>query len=289
MDTESLRKTLLDLDQPLPRRTHAAFHLRTQNTIESMSAICDAVKQRNDSSLMRHELAYILGQMQKKEAIPILKEILTDVNDDVLVRHEAAEAMGAIGDPESIGILEHYSNDPAPEVSDTCKLAVDLLKWQMQEKLSDTPSLSAFQSIDPAPPSETSQSVSTLRQELLDTSLSLFQRYRAMFALRDLNSDEAALALVDAFGDDSALLKHEVAYVLGQMQRAVSVPGLSKILQRHSEHRMVRHEAAEALGSIGTEDAKDALKPFLEDKEAVVRESCDVALDVADYWDGFNA
>ena len=45
---------------------------------------------------------------------------------------------------------------------------------------------------------------------------------------------------------------------------------------------MFRHEAAEALGSIG--NANDELKKYLaKDVPAVVRESCVVALDIADY------
>ncbi|KAK6827713.1 hypothetical protein PG987_011054 [Apiospora arundinis] len=47
---------------------------------------------------------------------------------------------------------------------------------------------------------------------------------------------------------------------------------------------MVRHEAAEALGSLGEEDGvEDILKAFLHDKEKVVRESVIVALDMVDY------
>ena len=49
------------------------------------------------SALLRHELAYVLGQMQMDEALPTLKKILSDLNEHVMVRHEAAEALGAIG------------------------------------------------------------------------------------------------------------------------------------------------------------------------------------------------
>lgn len=51
-------------------------------------------------------------------------------------------------------------------------------------------------SVDPAPPAAR-KSVSELRRVLLDQSLPLFERYRAMFALRNLGSKEAALALAD--------------------------------------------------------------------------------------------
>lgn len=51
-------------------------------------------------------------------------------------------------------------------------------------------------SVDPAPPA-VRKNVSELRSILLDESLPLFERYRAMFALRNLGSEEAVLALGD--------------------------------------------------------------------------------------------
>lgn len=42
----------------------------------------------------------------------------------------------------------------------------------------------------------------------------------------------------------------QVAYVLGQLQNKVASDALSRILRDIHEHPMVRHEAAEALGSI---------------------------------------
>jgi len=46
---------------------------------------------------------------------------------------------------------------------------------------------------------------------------------------------------------------------------------------------MVRHECAETLGSIGTDEFRHILESYLHDKERVVRESCEVALDISDY------
>ena len=105
-----------------------------------------------------------------------------------------------------------------------------------------------------------------------------------MFSLRDLNSDESALALVEGFTDSSALFRHEVAYVLGQMQRIVTIPGLSAVLNNLNEHEMVRHEAAESLGSIGTRECEEILNIYREDNKQVVKESCIVALNTLDYW-----
>lgn len=47
-----------------------------------------ALQNRNDGSLMRHELAYILGQMQIPLYNEILSAIVADETEDLLARHE---------------------------------------------------------------------------------------------------------------------------------------------------------------------------------------------------------
>ena len=84
------------------------------------------------------------------------------------------------------------------------------------------------------------------RAQLNDQSLPLFDRYQAMFSLRNNGSKAAVLALTTAFADPSPLFRHEVAYVLGQLQHAVSVPALKARIEDPAEHEMVRHEAAGA-------------------------------------------
>jgi hypothetical protein len=61
------------------------------------------------------------------------------------------------------------------------------------------------------------------------------------------------------FADDSALLKHECAYCLGQMQDDRALPVLTRVLEDSQQDVMVRHEAGEALGAIGNPAAKDVL------------------------------
>jgi deoxyhypusine monooxygenase len=112
-----------------------------------------------------------------------------------------------------------------------------------------------------------------------------------MFALRDLASPPdlptakpAILSLAKGFSDPSALFRHEIAFVFGQLSHPASIPSLIETLSNSSEASMVRHEAAEALGSLGDEDGvEDTLKKFLNDPEQVVRESIIVALDMAEF------
>lgn len=237
---------------------------------------------------MRHELAYVIGQFQDADACATLEKIVEDTEDDCMVRHEAAEALGAIGHDQSLPVLEKFAKDPAPEVSETCELAVRLVKYkrdQAQGKIAENEhDRNPYLSVDPAPAAEKNVTTEQLKATLLDTNKSLFDRYRAMFSLRNRNTPGAALALGEAFNDPSALFRHEIAYVMGQMENPVTVPALKKVLVDLKEHRMVRHEAAEALGAIGTPECEEILQVYLKDSEQVVRESCEVALDIMDYW-----
>lgn len=124
-----------------------------------------------------------------------------------------------------------------------------------------------------------------------------------MFALRNIGTDAAVDALAAGFSDDSALFKyarvrlyhlcrlltnvqllhrHEIAFVFGQLLSSHSVPALLDVLQSSNESDMVRHEAAEALGGIATPEVLPHLKEWMkrEDAPRVVRESCQVALDM---------
>lgn len=154
--------------------------------------------------------------------------------------------------------------------------------------------VSDFASIDPAPPISQAThyfSIPELQERLLDTNVPLFERYRAMFSLRDLSSPPdlptavpAVKALALGFGDSSALFRHEIAFVFGQLSHPASIPSLIATLSNAKEESMVRHEAAEALGSLGDEEGvEDVLKSFLDDPEQIVRDSVVVALDMADF------
>jgi deoxyhypusine monooxygenase len=135
--------------------------------------------------------------------------------------------------------------------------------------------------VDPAPAAP-EKDVASLEKRLKDTTLPVFQRYRALFTLRNLGGDDAIRVIAEAmFEDDSALVRHEAAYVLGQMQGPAAIPYLVKMLEQDAS-AMVRHEAAEALGNM-YEDT-DKVIPILErfakeDPAREVRESCEVALD----------
>ena len=130
--------------------------------------------------------------------------------------------------------------------------------------------------------------IANLQAALNDSTAALFQRYRALFGLKHhacnsvdhATSTAAIRAMASAFSTPSSLLKHEIAYCLGQTRNLATVPYLKAVLQNAEEDAMVRHEAAEALGAIGDTGSLELLKGAWKDEteEIVVRETCEIAV-----------
>lgn len=300
MSTEENLETLRDIlvnksgKEPLPLRFRVLFNLKSIGSeFDSNPARANLAIQyinasfKDKSELLKHEVAYVLGQTKNISAAPYLRAVLKDSQQQCMVRHEAAEALGALADEESLNLLHDYwKNDPAVEIRETCELAIERINWNKQQSVTkETLAGSLYSSIDPAPPLSTDRDykVPELQIILNDKQASLFQRYRAMFRLRDIGSDEACKALATGFADDSALFKHEIAYIFGQLCNPVVVPDLVRVLKDTREAPMVRHEAAEALGDIDDADVLPILKQLLNDQEIVVKESAIVALDMNEY------
>lgn len=138
--------------------------------------------------------------------------------------HRAPQALGAIGAAAGVPTLrrnfELESNDV--EIRETCRIALDFCAWQQSgdDKEYNAPAacacmLSAYDSRDPAPahPAHEPLSHAQVGAILRDSSRPLFERYRAMFSLRNKGGAEAARELGRSLVEDesSALFRHEVA------------------------------------------------------------------------------
>jgi deoxyhypusine monooxygenase len=277
-----------------------------------LDVLCQQVFVKEHGSLLRHEFAYVLGQMQSTRACPALERLLQTPNDCVMVRHEAAEALGAIASKQSIPALQQTREDNqgiCDELADTCLLALNRIvqeesvttnnQGQKSTKNNTTMvvgcacMMAPYNSVDPAVSDPKHDHVSTVQlgEILLDATSPLLDRYQAMFSLRNRGGREAVLQLCRTLVEDtsSPLLRHEVAFVLGQLQHASSIDALETSLSRLDEHTMVRHESAEALGAIeGTDQdwqrIESILLKYQQDPDPAVAESCIVALDAADYF-----
>ncbi|KAH0468242.1 hypothetical protein IEQ34_003275 [Dendrobium chrysotoxum] len=279
-----LCERLLDQSQPIAERFRALFSLRNLKGDRPREALVSAI--RDPSNLLAHEAAFALGQMQDTEAIPALEEVLKDLSLHPIVRHEAAEALGAIGSEEVVTLLKDtLIEDPILEVQETCELALRRIMEQKSIDSGDvtTSKVSPFYTVDPAMPASLDCSVDQLREVILNEEEGIYERYAALFALRNQGDDAAVRVIIESLDARSALLRHEVAYVLGQLQHKMAASALADIIKNVDEHPMVRHEAAEALGSIADSESIQLLQEFTNDPEPIVSQSCEVALSMLEF------
>lgn len=197
---------LCDQNRPLKERFRALFSLKEAAKIDHdksdliVNLMFKALDKNEPSALLKHEVAYCLGQTGCSESVHLLETVLSDVSRETIVRHEAGEALGAIALEMSIPLLTKLSKDDlSPEVKDTCEIAVARIEWLhggQAEKEKDRLSLNPYNSVDPAPPSVECDN-SILIEILLDEKLKLFERYRAMFALRNKGDSQSIIALAE--------------------------------------------------------------------------------------------
>ncbi len=181
--------------RPLKERFRALFTLRGLGGEEAVREMARAFS--DESALLKHEVAYCLGQMGHPSAADVLVRVLEDASVEPIVRHEAGEALGALGDPAALPVLRRHLGDPVTEVADTCKLAVGRIEYlhsgKRKEEEEDLPR-NPYDSVDPAPPLP-ERDPAELRGILLDEKKPLFDRYRAIFSLRNLGTEECITAL----------------------------------------------------------------------------------------------
>ena len=134
----SLRNALISERTPLAVRFRALFSLKhyaseqppTSHTIPAIEAIAAAFS--SPSALLKHELAYCLGQTRNMAAVPFLRNVLENRGEDDMCRHEAAEALGALGDLNSLELLVELRDnaEEAKVVRETCDIAVERIEWE---------------------------------------------------------------------------------------------------------------------------------------------------------------
>lgn len=90
------------------------------------------------------------------------------------------------------------------------------------------------------------EKVLAIGEVLQDERRPLKERFRALFTLRNIGGPVAIECISKCFQDPSALLKHELAYCLGQMQDKDAVSILVEVLEDTKQEPMVRHEAGKS-------------------------------------------
>ena len=292
----------------IKKRMNALFQLRTIGSLEAIKALQSSLINEESSDLIRHEVCYCFGQMldtqeNKTEIEEFLnKEIFADPKKySPIVLHEAAEALGNIDSEYNIKLLERFLNYEDDIIKETWEISVENLNWMLKTNHGETEGLNKdklfYKTNDPAAPfnflSEKKENlykdIEYIKKILHDENETIYNRYRALFTLREFNSERAVQIMCECFdkqysGKFSPLFKHEVSFILGQMcgvaKKALNM--LEIVLQDEQEDPIVRHETALALGEITK--SKELLIKYSKHENQLIRESCEIALDFVDYW-----
>lgn len=291
-------------------RHEVAFALGQMQAEGAVERLKQVLRDGEEHSMVRHEAAEALGAIASAECLEALEDAIggepgkcqvvreTAVLALQRLRHAQATRRGAQGaargGADEVEATSTAAANPDAEKSAPTAHAPPPL-GSAKEKLS-APATGAhgggdaldaespYISVDPVPAASSSIPTDQLRATLLDDAAEMWDRYGAMFALRNRGpAPEVAAVLGKVLTtSSSALLKHEVCYVLGQIQErgGGARDALRKTLEDAEEHPMVRHEAAEAIGSIAAQDTAPLLEKFRQDPDQIVAESCEVALDI---------
>lgn len=64
----------------------------------------------DQSALLKHELAYCLGQMKLVSALPVLQTVLENLDEDPMVRHEVSVSNVPLRTVPLRAPVYHYAN-----------------------------------------------------------------------------------------------------------------------------------------------------------------------------------
>ncbi|MBI2786364.1 MAG: HEAT repeat domain-containing protein [Legionella longbeachae] len=265
----------------LPSRCFALDVLGAIAEIESVNQIVKCLDDR--SELLKHKAIFRLGQIAylrpetnvSTVAHETLCLTLGKMDEHLIVRHEAGEMLGGLGLRKSLPVLKKFLNDPIPEISETCELAIRQIEYIHTYMNGNT----IIPHGDAAPSYEEKKDIKTLEKIIFDCSENTWERFRAMFTLRNFDNDETNSILINALDSyDNPLLGHDIAFVLLNVPTKESIDVLYRKLSNDSNDCIVRHVCAEALGEMKSKKANDLAREFLLDKDVVIRESVEVAL-----------
>lgn len=205
----------------------------------SIKPLIELLGKETDAKVKR-SIFYALGNLKAKEAIPFLKDALSD--KDTLVRSDAAYNLGKIGDATIIDTLGKLLKDKE-----------DRVRASVVEALNNIGTVKALP---------------YLREMIKDKNEKI--RVKAAYGLGKHGGEEDGKVLIDALNDKSADVRRFAASALGEIKYVDSLPYLKKLLLSDPNDK-VRASAAFGLGQIGGSDSIRALKEALKDKSEYVR------------------
>jgi len=277
----TIRAVIGSNDASIVERMKMLYYARHKGGPEAVEALQLGLNTR--SNLLRHEIAYVLGQLGEPSAIPILTQLLSDPAEDDMVRHEAAEALAAVKSTESLDLIREYASDASlpAVVRETCELAVRSLEDKKEEQ---EPS-----DADPSPPAAAADESDkdqrhqeeatqrgkgwTLHNPVgapsaagADSSVSPYNTVDPLATKKGYRKQDIPALRQTLLDHTSPLwLKYESLFALRNLGGSGAVEAVSRALTDDRTSALFRHELAFVLGQMQSEDSVSALVQCLGD------------------------
>jgi deoxyhypusine monooxygenase len=202
-------------------------------TSEAIDALIMGFEYEVKSELLRHEICYSLGQMEvskKKKAVvqAFLEKVVSEPSHSDFVKHEAIEALEVFNEDLAMKVLEELKDKQSGIVYETYYLKKKQIEWEKETDRGKSEGIEIEESLfDTKEPvvwynykaDQRYADVGFLQEILLDNvTYDIFERYRALITLREINTEDSLMAICQCFMDShlncSDLLKHQAAFVL---------------------------------------------------------------------------
>ena len=115
-DLQQYENVLSDTAAPMADRVDSLFCIKAFKQVEAIDAIVRSFHIEKKSELLRHEMCYTLGQMDKSEdhinkIQTFLEHVIDEKNGyEEIVLHEAVEALGNLSNKNTLKLIEKYED-----------------------------------------------------------------------------------------------------------------------------------------------------------------------------------
>jgi deoxyhypusine monooxygenase len=261
---EKYKNILLNKEENKTKRIQAMFKIMSYNTPESVKLISEILFS-DKCELVRHEAAFCLGELNFEESRKSLIKSLK-IEQSPVVIHECLVALGIIGKKDDIDLMKKFISNKSPIIKNSAIIGIERIK---QNYFFDKKE------------NETREEFKKRLISLIENTKNLNDFIQITFKLMTFEDEESVKNLFKIYNKTNCpIVKHEVAFCLGEMRTELAKKTLFEILDIEKDP-VVLHEALFALGTYKklSEEEIKILNKFKEHKDYIVSESANIALD----------
>jgi len=222
----------------------------TQNRVRKVIEILE----QDPNPIVRHESAYILGEIAGEIAINALIKAI-QIDKSKFVVHEAMLALGTTGNHSYMHMISEFLNSKDSDIRQTAQITI-----QRMQNTKNSHHITYNQSTD----------FSELDEE---------GRIQFSFHLLNDRGEKAIDTMIKMLRvEKNPIVKHEIIFSLGEVSSNKVILPLTDVLNTDTNIFVV-HESLLSLGTIGSVNSIAIIEKFLKDPRTEISMSAKIALE----------